>query len=90
MVTAFLELPVQHDRRFPRMRLSGPSAKGTIIVDLKSPVIPCRVLDISAGGACLEVVGKATIPKRFVLLQGGIKKNCSLVWTAGMRLGVTF
>jgi hypothetical protein len=81
---------VLQNRRFNRLRMSGPAAKGTIIVDPKAPAIPCRVVDLSAGGACLEVVGQMPIPKRFVLLHGGIKKNCSLVWTAGQRFGVLF
>ena len=66
------------------------SRAGTIIVDPKKPVIACSVIDLSAGGACLEVDGHADIPKRFVFLHGGTKKKCSVVWQVGRRLGVSF
>jgi hypothetical protein len=45
---------------------------------------------MSAGGACLEVGGQAAIPRRFVLLHGGVKKKCSLIWQTGRRFGVSF
>ena len=66
------------------------SRAGTIIVDPKKPVIACSVIDLSAGGACLEVDAHADIPKRFVFLHGGTKKKCSVVWQVGRRLGVSF
>ena len=66
------------------------SRVGTIIVDPKKPVIACSVIDLSAGGACLEVDAHADIPKRFVFLHGGTKKKCSVVWQVGRRLGVSF
>ena len=66
------------------------SRVASIIVDPKKPVIACNVIDLSAGGACLEVGGQSAMPRRFVLLHGGVKKNCNLVWQAGRRLGVAF
>jgi len=74
-----------------RVRPSGVvSRAATIIVDPKTPVIECDVVDLSATGACLQVRKQASVPKRFVLLHGGTKKKCSLVWKTGNRLGVTF
>ena len=61
-----------------------------MFADLKSPVSPCFVVDLSAGGACLEVPGSAPIPTRFTLNHGGTKKSCSLIWQKGRRIGVTF
>jgi hypothetical protein len=82
---------VRENRRFARVRPTGlVSRAGTIIVDPKKPVIACSVIDLSAGGACLEINGQADIPKRFVFLHGGTKKKCSLVWQEGRRLGVSF
>jgi hypothetical protein len=79
------------NRRFARTRPSGLVSKfGTIIVDPNKPVITCNVIDLSAGGACLEVNGQAVIPKRFVFMHGGTKKKCSLVWQSGRRFGVSF
>jgi len=66
------------------------SRAAKIIVDPKTPVIDCDVVDLSAGGACLEVRSQAAIPKRFVLFHAGTKKKCSLVWKTRNRLGVAF
>jgi hypothetical protein len=64
--------------------------KARLIVDPKSPTIECKILDMSAGGACLEIAGRPTLPKRFVLVHGATKKKCSLVWKSGIRIGITF
>lgn len=66
------------------------SKTGTIYVDLKSPTTDCRIVDVSAGGACLEVHGSNAIPKRFTLNHGGVKKACRIVWQKGRRIGVCF
>jgi hypothetical protein len=78
-------------RRFARIRPNGLVSKvASIVVDLKKPVIACNVIDLSAGGACLELASQMLVPKRFVLVHGGTRKKCSLVWQAGRRLGVSF
>lgn len=80
-----------HQRRFTRIRPSGLlSRSGKIIIDVKSPVIDCNVIDYSAGGACLEVFTRTSLPKRFELLYSGTKKKCRLVWVNGSRVGVSF
>jgi hypothetical protein len=78
------------NRRFARVRPTGlvPRA-GKIIIDSKTPAVDCSVLDLSVGGACLDV-GPVNLPKRFVLLHGKTKKSCLVVWKAGRRLGVSF
>ena len=82
---------VHEKRRFHRVRPSGLMAKtGTIFVDLKKPTTACNVVDISAGGACIEVHGSEPIPTRFVLNYSGVRKNCLLVWQKGRRVGVAF
>ena len=73
------------------MRPTGAISKtGTIFVDLKSPSAACDIVDIGAGGACIEVHGSEAIPKRFILNHGGVKKTCRLVWQQGRRVGVAF
>ncbi len=62
----------------------------TIFVDLKSPTVACRIIDVSAGGACLEVHGSDAIPPRFMLNHSGVKKACHIVWQKGRRVGVAF
>jgi len=79
------------NRRHLRVRPSGlVSRTGKIIVGNKDPALDCSVIDISAGGACLEMADPASLPKRFVLFHGGIKKSCLMVWKSGRRFGVSF
>jgi hypothetical protein len=82
---------MEQNRRFTRVRPSGLiSRSGKIILDPKSPVIDCSILDYSAGGACLEVSSSRSLPQRFELLHSGTKKKCRVVWKRGVRLGVSF
>lgn len=82
---------MHQDRRFNRIRPSGVVSKsGKIVVDPKSPMIACSIVDYSAGGACLEVVPRTALPKRFELIYGTTKKKCRVVWTDGPRVGVAF
>jgi hypothetical protein len=62
----------------------------TIILGPKLPAVSCNVIDYSAGGACIEVCGRAGLPGRFEMLYGSTRKKCRVVWTRGIRLGVTF
>lgn len=82
---------MQNKRRFVRVRPSGlMSRTGKIFVDLNSPAIDCDIVDISAAGACITVHGTSEIPKKFVLLYGGAKKSCRMVWNKGRRVGLSF
>ena len=82
---------MREHRRFIRIPPRGlVSRTATIIVDPKKPVITCNVIDQSAGGACLEICGQAVIPKQFILLHGGTRKKCHVVWQAGRRFGVSY
>jgi hypothetical protein len=82
--------PMQ-SRRFNRVRPAG-RMPGTakLIVDPKSPVIDCSVVDYSAGGACIEICGPVKLPNRFEFLYAGSKKRCRVVWNNGRRYGLTF
>ena len=83
---------VRENRRFVRVKPSGMVSRvGKIIVDPKKPTIDCNIIDLSAGGACLEINDNdRLIPKRFVLLHSGTKKSCIVVWKIGRRFGVAF
>ena len=82
---------MHQERRFARIKPSGSLSKaGKTIIDPKSPVIGCSIVDYSAGGACLEVAPGTSLPKRFELLYSGTKKKCRVVWTDRSRLGVAF
>jgi hypothetical protein len=80
-----------YPRRFIRVRPTGRNSDvAKLIVGPKAPVIDCRVVDYSPGGACLEIWGQIKLPNRFELLFGGTKKRCRVVWTTGRRMGVAF
>ena len=72
---------MRENRRFTRVRPAGlMSRTASIIVDPHKPVIACNIIDLSAGGACLEIGSPAPLPRKFVFLHGGTKKRCNLVW----------
>lgn len=78
-------------RRYTRVRPASLSAKSAkIVLDPKGSIVDCNVIDLSAGGACLELHGTVELPKRFEFVHGGTRKKCVLVWTKGFRLGVAF
>ena len=54
--------------------------------------IDCRVRNLSAGGACLEVASQIGIPDDFVLVieADHLKQPCHVIWRSTTRLGVTF
>ena len=84
------EVPNDPRRRFTRVRPSGlVSSRATIVID-KKPAIECSVIDISAGGACLQVPDPNALPKRFDLVHSGTRKKCNMVWKARNRIGVSF
>jgi len=79
------------NRRYSRIRPSGLVSKtGKLILDPKAPAVDCKVVDLSGGGACLELLAPARLPRRFMVVHGGTRKHCSLVWQKDLRFGVTF
>ena len=79
------------NRRYTRVRPSGlVSSKATIIVAPNRPTIGCTIIDLSAGGACLDVANPDQLPSRFVLLHGATRKNCLIKWKKFRRIGVQF
>jgi hypothetical protein len=80
------------DRRAARVRPSGLVSKtASIFADHRgAPVIECEVVDLSPGGACLQLMREAEIPERFIFMHGGVKKKARLGWRKGYRFGVVF
>lgn len=80
-----------NERRYARVAPRGLVSKNaTLIVDLYSPVLDCVVIELSAGGACVFVLGGADIPDRLTLLHAGVKKSCRVIWRKGRRIGLQF
>jgi len=78
-------------RLYQRVRPpSSEAAKAQIIVGPKLPVIKCRLVDYSPGGACVEIFPMVPVPERFELLHGNVKKRSRVVWRRGIRLGLAF
>jgi hypothetical protein len=82
---------MREHRRYHRVRPAGLVSKtGTLFADMKSRPTVCSIIDLSAGGACIDVHGSDAIPQKFILNHGGVKKTCRVVWQKGRRVGVTF
>jgi hypothetical protein len=80
-----------HPRRFARVRPTGcVSSAVKIQLDPKVPLIDGRLIDYSAGGACIEIPTGVDLPNRFEFFHGTTRKRCRLVWSRGRRVGVSF
>ena len=63
---------------------------GKIVLPGKAPAVDCNVLDLSAGGACVDVHGHTAIPERITFVHSGQKKASRVVWRKGRRMGLQF
>jgi len=77
-------------RRFARVRPSGLVSRTARIILPQAPPIDCTVIDMSAGGACLDLPEPDRLPPRFTLLHGATRKNCLIMWKKFRRVGVQF
>ena len=56
-------------------------------------MIDCELVDISEGGAKVQVNDRAQVPNHFVLLlsrQGSPQRPCRVVWRDEQHIGVQF
>jgi hypothetical protein len=83
---------MSHEKR--RWFRSKPRGLGTasakLLVAGKNTPIECTVVDLSAGGACLEFSIQPSLPDRFEFLHSGVKKLARLAWRRGYRIGISF
>jgi len=78
-------------RRWFRVEPKGLVPRvGKILLGPKTVPIDCRVVDLSAGGACLELPRAYSLPNRFEFLHGSSRRHCSLAWTRGYRIGISY
>ena len=82
---------MSHEKR--RWFRSKPRGLGTatakLVIAGRTP-IDCTVVDLSAGGACLEFSVQPNLPDRFEFLHSGVKKMAKVAWRRGYRLGISF
>ena len=77
-------------RRFARVRPTGLVSRTAKIILPKGAPIECTIVDLSAGGACLDLAEPDRLPQRFTLVHGATKKNCLIKWKKFRRIGVQF
>ncbi len=78
------------NRRFTRVKPSGLVSRAAKILLPQGAPIDCTVVDLSAGGACLDLAEPDRLPPRFTLLHGATKKSCLIKWKKFRRIGVQF
>ena len=78
----------QDRRKLPRHR----TFKAGSIAFNRAGGIDCRVRNLSAIGACLEVASQIGIPDAFILVVDTehLKQHCQVIWRTDVRLGVAF
>lgn len=77
-------------RKNPRRQFHYPAK---IIVDDKTPPLPCSISDISETGARVALESEIELPETFWLLltpNGGARRHCRTVWRDGVNLGIAF
>jgi hypothetical protein len=74
-------------RRGPRADVDEPA-----YISSHGSSTRCRVVNISAEGAAIEVPDPAFIPARFQLMTetDRVVRDCRIVWTKQNRIGVVF
>ncbi len=82
------EVVTQERRKAPRHR----TLKGGSIAFNRAGGIDCRVRNLSAIGACLEVTNQMGVPDQFVLVIASdhLSRPSRVVWRTATRLGVAF
>lgn len=63
-----------------------------ISADVIANSLPCAILDLSEGGACLLLPNETLLPNEFDLTvdHTGSRQRCKLVWRSRHRIGVSF
>ena len=65
---------MRENRRFHRSPAGSVAKTGIIFADLKGAPTVCTIVDLSAGGACIDVHGGNAIPKRFTSTTAASEK----------------
>lgn len=82
--------PHQELRKYKRREVHYPV---WIVVDPAQPPQRCMLLNVSQGGAKIEIDKQLEPPEKFTLLlthRGHSTRPCRLVWRNGTNMGVEF
>ncbi|WP_375415273.1 PilZ domain-containing protein [uncultured Bradyrhizobium sp.] len=84
---AILATAMEDRRRGPRADVDEPA-----YISSGGSSTRCRLVNVSAEGAAIEVPDPAFIPGRFQLMTENdrVVRNCRIVWTKQNRIGVVF
>ena len=87
MPSALPANPPEERRRAPRADVDEPA-----YIASQGASTRCRLVNISADGAAIEVPDPAFIPARFQLMteRDRVVRACRVVWTRQNRIGVIF
>jgi hypothetical protein len=82
-----LATAVEERRRGPRADVDQPA-----YISTHGSSTRCRVVNISAEGAAIEVPDPVFVPARFQLMTENdrVVRACRIVWTKQNRIGVIF
>ena len=85
--TAILAPSVEERRRGSRADVDEPA-----YISSGGSSTRCRVVNISAEGAAIEVPDPVFVPARFQLMteKDRVIRDCRIVWTKQSRIGVIF
>jgi hypothetical protein len=84
---ASLATAMEERRRGPRAEVDEPA-----YISSHGSSTRCRVVNISAEGAAIDVPDPVFIPARFQLMTESdrVVRDCRIVWTKQNRIGVIF
>jgi hypothetical protein len=82
-----LAIAMEDRRRGPRADVDEPA-----YISSHGSSTRCRVVNISAEGAAIEVPDPVFVPGRFQLMTESdrVVRDCRIVWTKQNRIGVVF
>jgi hypothetical protein len=63
---------------------------GRILFNGGFSVFDCRVKNLSASGALIEMPSMLGIPREFDMMLDGAKKHCTVMWRTDRLMGVAF
>jgi hypothetical protein len=61
-------------------------------IEFNGGAIDCKIRNLSATGAALEVVSQTGVPEKFTLVLSGdgLHMPCHIVWRKAYRIGIAF